>query len=71
MRRPAVTLPLAQAAGRVAAEYLWAYPPGVPLIAPGERIPAGFAAAAAALESSGTRLRHTGATLPDQISVLA
>ena len=71
VRRPAVTLPLAQAAGRVAAEYLWAYPPGVPLIAPGERIPAGFAAAAAALESSGTRLRHTGATLPDQISVLA
>lgn len=71
VRRPVVTLPLAQAAGRVAAEYLWAYPPGVPLIAPGERIPAGFAAAAAALESSGTRLRHTGATLSDQISVLA
>lgn len=27
-----------QALGRVSAEYAWAYPPGVPVIAPGERI---------------------------------
>lgn len=29
---------LGECAGRVAAEYVWAYPPGIPLIAPGERI---------------------------------
>lgn len=36
MAREAV--PLAEAAGRVSAQYAWAYPPGIPLIAPGERI---------------------------------
>lgn len=29
----------AEAAGRVSGEYLYLYPPGIPLIAPGERIP--------------------------------
>ena len=35
---------LEQAAGRTAAEYLWAYPPGIPLIVPGEEIPTDFPA---------------------------
>ena len=26
------------AAGKTAAEYVWAYPPGVPLLAPGEEV---------------------------------
>jgi arginine/lysine/ornithine decarboxylase len=34
------TIPLDAAAGSVAADYLYLYPPGVPLIAPGERITA-------------------------------
>jgi arginine/lysine/ornithine decarboxylase len=34
------TVPLDTAAGSVAADYLYLYPPGVPLIAPGERITA-------------------------------
>ena len=53
-------IPLVQAAGRTAAEYVWAYPPGVPLLAPGEEVTPDFVAAAAALAASGTRLRHTG-----------
>ena len=32
------TLPLSQAVGRVSAEFLWAYPPGSPIVAPGEVI---------------------------------
>ncbi len=28
------------AVGETAAEYLWAYPPGVPLVAPGEEVTA-------------------------------
>ena len=36
--RPAHTVPLADAAGETAAEYIWAYPPGVPLLAPGEEV---------------------------------
>ncbi len=41
--RPArqIPVPLADAAGETAAEYIWAYPPGVPLVAPGERSYAG------------------------------
>ena len=34
MEREAV--PVSEAAGRVSAQYAWAYPPGIPLIAPGE-----------------------------------
>lgn len=58
---PAETVPAAAALGRTSAEYVWAYPPGVPLLAPGEQITAEFLAAAARLEALGTRLRHTGA----------
>lgn len=36
------TLPAGEAVGRVAAQYLWAYPPGIPLLVPGERVPDGF-----------------------------
>jgi lysine decarboxylase len=37
-RSPAQTVPLAAAAGRIAAEPLCPYPPGIPLLIPGERI---------------------------------
>ncbi len=33
-----VMLPLEQSAGRIAAEYVMSYPPGIPIVAPGERI---------------------------------
>ena len=59
------------AAGRTAAEYVWAYPPGVPLLAPGERITPAFLAAADALEAAGTRLHHTRARLPGSVETLA
>ena len=33
-----VTVPLKEAEGYICAEYLWAYPPGVPIIIPGEEV---------------------------------
>ena len=39
-RSPAESVPLAQATGRIAAEPLCPYPPGIPLLIPGERIDA-------------------------------
>ena len=33
-------LPLAMAAGRICGEYIYLYPPGIPLVVPGERISA-------------------------------
>lgn len=59
VRRPRVFCPVADAAGRTAAEYIWAYPPGVPLLAPGEEITPQFLRACATLTAQGTRLRHT------------
>ena len=43
-RAPCERVPLAVAAGRIAAEPLCPYPPGIPLLIPGERIDAGRAA---------------------------
>jgi lysine decarboxylase len=37
-RSPAIGVPLADAVGRIAAEPLCPYPPGIPLLVPGERI---------------------------------
>ena len=33
-----IVLPLEESAGRIAAEYVMSYPPGIPIVAPGERI---------------------------------
>lgn len=67
---PAVPCPLADAEGRIAGEFLWAYPPGVPLIVPGERVTRRVLDACAALTGQGTPLRHTGGTGPDRLLVL-
>ena len=57
-RCPWETVPLEETAGRVAGDFLWAYPPGIPLIAPGEEIPPELPAWIAAAEAAGTAL-HT------------
>lgn len=62
-------LPLEQAPRRIAAEYLWAYPPGIPLIVPGEEIPPDFPALCATYESAGVPLKHTGHTSAAAIQV--
>ena len=64
------TLPMQQAAGRISAEYIWAYPPGVPLLAPGEEITPQFLTAACNLQNAGTRLHHSRCAAPTQIAVL-
>ena len=65
LAQPAVPCPMAEAEGRVAAEFVWAYPPGVPLIVPGERITRRVLDACNGLTARGTALRHTGGTGPD------
>lgn len=70
LAQPAVPCPLAEAEGRVAAEFVWAYPPGVPLIVPGERITPMVLEACRSLTDRGTALRHTGGSDRDRILVL-
>ena len=69
--RPRQAVPLAQAVGRTAAEYVWAYPPGVPLLAPGERVTPAFTEAAARLGALGTALRHSAGGGDGTLAVLA
>ena len=57
--RPSRVVAEKEAEGCTAAEYVWAYPPGVPLAAPGEKITSEFLAACRALQAAGTRLHHT------------
>jgi len=59
--RPAADLPPEQALHHTAAEYVWAYPPGVPLLVPGEEVTPEFLNACRALEEAGTSLHHTAA----------
>ena len=68
--RPARTVPLADAAGETAAEYIWAYPPGVPLLAPGEEVTPEFLAACRELEAAGTRLKHIGGSGKMELRVM-
>lgn len=59
LRAPHRALPAAQAAGHTAAEYVWAYPPGAPLIVPGEAVTPAFLHACRALTGAGTRLHYS------------
>jgi arginine decarboxylase len=53
-------VPAAEAIGRIAAETAAPYPPGIPALAPGERINARVLAALQAEAASGTRIAYCG-----------
>lgn len=61
---PSVALPPKACVGRIAAEYVWAYPPGVPLLIPGESINEAF------LSSELENLESDSGLLPKLIKVL-
>jgi lysine decarboxylase len=52
------SVPWAQAAGRVCAEVIAPYPPGVPVLAPGERITAAALDALAEVKAEGGRIAY-------------
>ena len=58
---------IAEADGFVSAEYVWAYPPGIPLVVPGEMITDQMLAALAAMQSRGTELHSTNGQKPEQM----
>jgi hypothetical protein len=51
---------------RIAAEYVWAYPPGIPILIPGQRI----CLTSLFFEKEGPQLHSTRWNLPDRIAVL-
>lgn len=60
-------LRLENAQGRVSAEYVFAYPPGVPLIIPGEELSGELVREIRTLQSSGLSLKSSYKTVPECI----
>ena len=64
-------IPVARASGRVAAEYVYAYPPGSPIIAPGEVFSAEAAEYIAALEEAGAKICSSSSAFPKYLSIFS
>ena len=62
--------PLSEAVGAVAAEYLWAYPPGIPLVTPGEAVTEDLVRTVERLHRAGVRLIGTRGKPPRTIATL-
>lgn len=67
---PQTAVAPAAAAGRVSGEYVLAYPPGIPLLVPGERITPAALRQAEACRQCGIRVESTYSGLPEKIFVL-
>ena len=63
-------VPLSEAEGRICGEYLYAYPPGIPLLAPGEYIDPAHIRIIRQTEAEGGRIHHTHAESEDTIACL-
>lgn len=70
MARESEFVPFEQSAGRISAEYTWAYPPGIPLLTPGEQLNETFIREILDLSSLHTRIRSDGKRMPKDIQVL-
>ena len=58
-------VPADEAAGRICGEYLYCYPPGIPVCAPGERITDRVLSRIRSLEAAGCRVRRSRSGAPD------
>ncbi len=63
-------LPLAQTAGRISREYVYAYPPGIPMLAPGETITPALLAIFDDLAGRGVALKSTYGRMPHEIQLV-
>lgn len=67
---PAQFVPFKECAGAVSAEYVYAYPPGVPMLVPGERITKDISDAIKTLTAQGVCLQSSFGALPERIKVV-
>ena len=61
---------LSEAEGQVSAEYIWAYPPGIPILIPGEILGAEQIEEMRFLQSRGVKLHTTWGENAEQLHVL-
>jgi arginine/lysine/ornithine decarboxylase len=57
-------MPLGQAAGMMSLEYIWAYPPGIPFVVPGEAIDSAMLDLFRQTTDAGTALKSTTGKMP-------
>ena len=67
---PYEEVPLTECEGRICGEYLYIYPPGIPILAPGEYIMADHIRALTRAEADGNSVRHTHAREDGMIACL-
>ena len=67
---PRMDVPIASADGYMSAEYVWAYPPGIPLVVPGELVTDELLAALDAMQDLGTELHSTRGGMPETLYVV-
>lgn len=67
---PAATLPLGEAVGQVCAELIAPYPPGIPVLAPGERVTEASLNALLSARDSGLRIAYAADPRLDTIRVV-
>ncbi|MCL2569221.1 MAG: aminotransferase class I/II-fold pyridoxal phosphate-dependent enzyme [Oscillospiraceae bacterium] len=70
MRLPGRQVGFAESVGQIARGYVWAYPPGVPLVTPGVRITTEIAVCLSELEASGVVLKRTFEAPEGQIEIV-
>ena len=63
-------MPFADACGRISGEFVWAYPPDIPILVPGERIDQEMIDAMIAMQEKGVRLHSDSEGLPGFVRVL-
>lgn len=65
-----IDVPMSAAAGRTAGEYVWTYPPGIPMIVPGEKVDERMLQLFSNLRCDGVILRSTSGKVPQFLRCL-
>lgn len=70
LSEPCRSISLYDAKGKIAAEYVWAYPPGVPLVVPGEELTEGLLGSFIIHRDTGVSLKSSSGGMPRTIRVI-
>ncbi len=71
LEKTSKAIPLENSLNKVSAEYVWVYPPGIPIITPGEIITKEIVSTIKTAEKHNMNLQKTNSNKADEISVIA
>ncbi len=70
LAEPFKDLSIREATGRISAEYIWAYPPGIPLVVPGEELAQELIAIFIIQRETGVALHSSSGGMPKTIRII-